>query len=451
MKFINLLKKELTELLNKQMLIGLVITFLMLFLIGQITTNVVEKAINDTSSYTINICDQDDTDFTHELIKLAENYSVNAKAEIKLIECNTNDYPAALNDNNISYLIIIPKGFTDKLNTMSEIPSLQSISIMKSAAALANMSSDNSGNIGFLQTCIKELRMNKLGLSKEDVASLQMPVIVNETTVVQDKSADISMNSLMNNMMSKNMAIPIIIFILVMFTSQMIINAISTEKIDKTLETLLSAPVSRTSILSAKMLAAAIISLLNAVVYMVGFSAFVTGAALSAVDEQVASSAVNDALSMSSAMSQLGLTLSVMDYLLIGVQMFLTIMICLAVSIILGAMVEDAKSAQTMLMPIMIFAMVPYLISMITDVNMLSPVIKTLVYAIPFTHTFTAMNNLMFGNYTLFIVGIIYQAVLFVICMFFALRLFNSDKIFTASINFGQKSKFKKYKNAQAE
>ena len=97
-----------------------------------------------------------------------------------------------------------------------------------------------------------------------------------------------------------------------------------------------------------------------------------------------------------------------------------------------------------MIMPLMIMAMVPYIISMMADINTLPMALRVVVYAIPFTHTFSAMNNLMFGNTAIFFGGLAYQFVVFVICLFFALKLFNSDKILTASLNFGQKSKFKK-------
>ncbi|MCM1358024.1 MAG: ABC transporter permease, partial [Prevotella sp.] len=136
--------------------------------------------------------------------------------------------------------------------------------------------------------------------------------------------------------------------------------------------------------------------------------------------------------------------LSAGDYVLVGVQLFLTIMICLSVSIMLGALVNDTKSSQTVIMPIMMLAMVPYLISMLADINTLPMAIRILVYAIPFTHTFSGMSNLMFGNTAIFYGGLVYQVIVFSICMFFALRLFNSDKILTISLNFGQKSKYKK-------
>ena len=126
-------------------------------------------------------------------------------------------------------------------------------------------------------------------------------------------------------------------------------------------------------------------------------------------------------------------------------------MICLSISIILGSLADDPKTSQTVLLPIMLLVMVPYAISMIADVNSLPTAAKLIVYAIPFTHTFTSMSNLMFGNNTLFIYGLIYQIIFFAVCMFFALKLFKSDKILTMSLNFGQRSKFKKKTSASEE
>ena len=56
------------------------------------------------------------------------------------------------------------------------------------------------------------------------------------------------------------------------------------------------------------------------------------------------------------------------------------------------------------------------------------------------------MNNIMFGNTELYWAGLGYQFILFLVCMAFALKIFTSDKIFTISLNFGQKKKFKSKK-----
>ena len=149
-------------------------------------------------------------------------------------------------------------------------------------------------------------------------------------------------------------------------------------------------------------------------------------------------------MTVEAAMDRLGLTLSIGDYILVGLQLFFTIMICLSVSIILGSLVNDTKSSQTVIMPLMMMAMIPYFISMFADVNSMPMVFRVLVYLIPFTHTFSAMSNLMFGHTAIFFGGLIYQIIFFAVCLFLALRLFNSDKILTISLNFGQRSKFKK-------
>ena len=99
-----------------------------------------------------------------------------------------------------------------------------------------------------------------------------------------------------------------------------------------------------------------------------------------------------------------------------------------------------------MLMPIMMLAIVPYMVSMVADINSLPAPIKIILYIIPFTHTFTAIPNLMFGHTTLFFFGLAYQIIFFIICIFFALRIFMTDRIFTISLNFGQKNKYKKNK-----
>lgn len=440
MKFINLLKKELSELLNKQMFIGLILTTLIFMFVGNIMETTISDAVNET--YSLNICNNDDGDMSDRLMDMLTAMEENDALTLKVVEAQGDDYADIINDNDLSSLIIIPDGFSDSLAEGKQAQ-LISISRMTSAATMSNISNDTSGAVNVIEKCITNLLAENSGLTAEDLALMDAPISVSENTVIDDKSAAISMDNVMSKVMMQNMILPLIVFVLIMMTSQTLMSAISNEKIDKTLETLLSAPVSRTAVISAKMLAAAVVALINAAVYMVGFSVFVSGAT-DTVTEELSTSVITQAISVEVALSQLGLSLGIADYLFIGVQLFLTIMICLSVSLILGAMVNDTKSSQTMIMPIMMLAMVPYMISMLADVNAMPAAIRMLVYAIPFTHTFSAMSNLMFGNDAIFFGGLIYQAVFFAICMFFALRLFKSDKIFTISLNFGQKSKFKK-------
>ena len=157
-------------------------------------------------------------------------------------------------------------------------------------------------------------------------------------------------------------------------------------------------------------------------------------------------SALESVTSLPQAMAELGLTLTPMSYVLFAVQLFLTLAIGLAISLILGAMATDIKSVQTLTMPIMIAVLIPFFITMFVDINEMSGVLKLVAYAIPFTHTYTALTNLMNGDMMLFWGGLAYQLVFFVVCMFLAVKVFTTDKLFTMSVNFdaGMKKRGKK-------
>ncbi|MDE6425955.1 MAG: ABC transporter permease [Ruminococcus sp.] len=441
MKFINLLQKELKELINAQMILSLVAILAILSIIGNVTKTAINDAVEENINPKISISDLDNTDFTKSIIESLKT----AGAEVTEFEVSGDDYASILEKNDIKNIIIIPEGFTATIEN-GEKPEIITASRMTSASTMSTISTGTSGAVTLISNTIASTIASQYGMSPEDFELMENPITLNENTVVDDKSASASVDSITNKIMMQNMMLPIIVFLLIMMTSQSLISSISNEKIDKTLETLLSAPVSRSSIITAKMLAAAVVALINAGVYMLGFSKFIKDSSVQA--EGMVSSIAGNVLSVDDAIKQLGLSLSAGDYVLVGLQLFLTIMICLSVSIMLGALVNDTKSSQTVIMPIIMLAMVPYLISMLADINTLPMAIRILVYAIPFTHTFSGMSNLMFGNTAIFYGGLVYQVIVFSICMFFALRLFNSDKILTISLNFGQKSKYKKSKKS---
>ena len=436
MKFFNLLKKELAELLNVQTIISLVVAMSLLMLMGNVMTNTIEEAVKQ--EYTVTLCDRDKTDFTADMLETLRGYG----AKINEVTDASEDYAKLLDNSGKESLVIIPEGFSEAVEK-GEAPQLISIARMKSAAMMSNMSNTNSGAESLIKKAISDVFSQQAGLSPEDVTLINNPVKINSHTVISDKSAEVSTDMVMSKVMMQNMILPVIVFVLIMMTSQGLMSGISNEKIDKTLETLLSAPVSRTAILGSKMLAATIVAMLQAVLFMVGFSSMMSGATEGATSD-IANSIAAEIMPLDQALDKLGLTLGVGDYILVGIQLFLTIMICLCLSLVLGSLVNDAKQTQTMIMPLMFGAMIPYMISMLADINTLPIAVRIFVYAIPFTHTFSAIPNLMFDNMTIFLIGLAYQTVVFAVCMFFALRLFKSDKILTTSLNFGQKSKYKK-------
>ncbi|MDE6746276.1 MAG: ABC transporter permease, partial [Oscillospiraceae bacterium] len=192
-------------------------------------------------------------------------------------------------------------------------------------------------------------------------------------------------------------------------------------------------------------------ALLNALFMIVGFAFYMIGMMGSAVGEMSSAASEMPSVDMAAmsegitgvgqAMVELGISLTPLSYVLFALQLFFTLAIGLAISLILGAMATDVKSVQTLIMPIMIAVMIPFFITMFMDVNEMSTVFKIIVYAIPFTHTYTALTNLMNGNMLLFWAGLVYQIVFFAVCMFLAVRMFTTDRLFTMSFSADQTMK----------
>ncbi len=442
MKFINLLKKELSELINAQMLAMLAIVLMLFMVMGNVMKSAITEVVEDNINPQINISDLDNTELTQQLIQTLKD----SDAEVKIFSISGDDYAQMINDNDLKSLIIIPKGFTESVQN-HERPKITAVSKMTSAATMANLTNDNTGALSFINSKVSDIIAERENISEDNLDLVNNPVKIETTTVIDDKFAEVSTSMVSSKLATQNLMLPIALLFLIMMTAQSLITSISNEKIDKTLETLLSAPISRVSIISSKMLAAAIVALINAGIMVLGFMKFMKG-----VTDDVSADVVQaakDAISISDSMEKLGLNLSAGQYCLIGIQLFFTILICLTISIIIGSMVSDSKSAQTAILPLGIIVMLPYMLTLFTDVNALPTAIRLLVYAIPFTHTFTSMSNLMFGNTTIFFIGLVYQMVIFFILLMLSVKLFKSDKILTLSKTWSKKRRRSKKSNQE--
>ena len=446
MKFGNLLKKELGELITKQAVISMVFVLVLFVFMGQIMGHSMEEGF-DTS--TLNICIKDDSDFTKNVI---ERIKADKTTELNIVDIQSDNYYDELERLDLKYVVIIPEGYGDTIVNEKKPGQLifaSKVSLGFSAAMSSISSSDAVSTI--VDHSADEAMESIYGLTAEDIALIPSPANTVEFSAANGKSVEISAAAVSSIVMMESMIAPFAIFFLLLLASQMIMTAISTEKIDKTLETLLSTPVSRMTVLTAKMVAAIISALLNAVFMIVGFGVYmvsIMGGAMSGATNGEANisdlagmtsvpdaGALTDVLSTADAISQLGFSLSGVDILLFGLQLFLTLAIGLSISLILGATATDVKSVQTLVMPIMIAVMIPFFVTMFMDFGEMPVAAKVIMFLIPFTHSYIALTNLMSGDMIMYWGGLAYQIVFFAVCMFLAVRMFTSDKLFTMSFS----------------
>ncbi|MDE5768043.1 MAG: ABC transporter permease [Oscillospiraceae bacterium] len=427
----NLLRKELSELFNIQMLLGLLVSFILIVMLGFVMTSTVSESMEISSE--VHIIDQDQTGFTQQIADYLEKQGYLVK---KISEnSETPAYETILKEQNWKEAVVLPSGLMDQLFFQHEPCELHTIRVLETTSTVAMMETGES-SAELVQNAISVLlTKNFLG---ESMTFLENPVSLASYTVANGKTVRANSFSVVSSMAMFDQLMPLILFMLIILTSQTIITAIGSEKTDKTLETLLSSPVPRSVIIGAKMLSSLIVALVYAAVYGVGFATSLLFTVDRTAENVNISEAFSDILATQQATQELGLQISGIGWGGVIIQLLLTIGIALTAATILGGFAEDAKSSQTASLPIVILTMFPYILSMVSDIRNMERPVRILLYLIPFTHTFTATGCLRFGQTGTFLGGMIYQAVFLVGMIFCALKLYQSDILFVHS--FGKKS-----------
>jgi ABC-2 type transport system permease protein len=221
-----------------------------------------------------------------------------------------------------------------------------------------------------------------------------------------------------SSMMGQTLIVPIIVMIVIIMVGSVVISSMGSEKENKTLETLLTMPIRRTTIVGGKLLAAAIMGLVYGVCYMGGMMMYSKGLTSGLTDSSV-------------DLAQYGLVMDTFDWIILLVVLFLAIFSALGICMILGAFTKNYKMAQTMTLPISGLAIIPMFVFMFSSWESLGTVGQALMFLIPFSHPMMAMDNLIFGDMSIVLFGIAYLVVFDIIMILITVRIYNSDILIT--------------------
>ncbi|MEA5074758.1 MAG: ABC transporter permease [Coriobacteriia bacterium] len=431
-RFLILLKKELGELMTLQTLLPFVVVVLMFMGLGQTLSSVSADA---EEGFTVAVADHDGGELSGAVMAALEQAGLTPVATTSTIDDTT--AADVFDDADANIAIEIPQGFSAALAS-GEQQRIESWARIESFTFVGN--EDIASLAGALEMVNSTVAAAIAAEAAPEIspALLQRPVVSEEHVVVGANTAEASADAVMAFVSQQTMLIPMVLFLVIVFAAQMIASAVATEKENKTLETLLSYPVSRTSIVTSKMVAAGLVALLAAGAYMFGMSEYMGGieSSFTAGPEAQAAIQASDA-----TMRQLGLTFSTGDYFMLGLTLFASILTALAIAIILGAFAEDVKSVGALIMPLMVLLLIPYFLTIFLDLSVLPDVARYAVLAIPFTYPFITGPNLFLGNYGIVWWGIGYQLVWFAVFVTIAARVFSSDRILTMKLSLGKRKK----------
>lgn len=256
-----------------------------------------------------------------------------------------------------------------------------------------------------------------------DVSFITSPLYSDDgatSTIVNGEAhSGITPYEIANAVSGQTMMIPLVIMIIITMIGSIVISSMGTEKENKTLETLLTLPIKRTSIVTGKIMAAAIVGLIYGLAYMAGMSIY-----MGAMTGMVADSGSVD-------LASIGMSLDLGDWALVMLSMFLAIVCALGICMILGAFSKNYKSAQTMTMPLSILAIIPMFVIMFTGWYGCGSVLQAICFVIPFSHPMMAMQSLMNGDSMLVLAGIAYMAAFAVATILITVKVYNSDILIT--------------------
>ncbi|KAA0010954.1 MAG: ABC transporter permease [Thermoplasmata archaeon] len=413
MSMMALIKKEVKELLTPATILPIIAMTLLFGMLGNAIGGAVKEAREKPSIGVVNVDDGKFSDIIKE--------ECNKMARVIYNGSSKEDIEEGLNilKNKGSALIFIPANFSEEIYKGRE-GKIYIYWIMRGAGI---MDSIPFGAIESILTLIEREISTILVEEKGVNASALSPLNRSETTILKGiEMQGVSPGIISNMISSQSTTVPIIMMIIIIMAGGMVISSMGMEKENKTLETLLTLPIKRRSIVIGKIVGSAIVGLLMAVIYMIGFSYYIQS--------------FQQTLPLN--LADYGLSLSFLDYILIGLSVFLALTAALSLCMVLGTFAKNYKSAQTLTLPVSLLALLPMFMIMFKDFDTLPLALKIILFAIPFSHPMMAMRSLIFKDYALVIGGIAYVTVFAFAFIALAVYIFNTDKLLTGRIKRGK-------------
>jgi ABC-2 type transport system permease protein len=413
--FTTILVKELKELMrDPKILIGMIVLPLIIFpVMGLVQGYAVESAQEQAQRATLLVVNNDNGNWSQAFISYL-NGTMNV-AVINDIDPQQVVSQNLLTEYNSTQLVEIPPGFSQNMTQhvdggdVTVTATVNVYGVFQGGGIFSNIGS--SGFSVFVNG------FNR-AIAPDVVYTSQSTIIKGEIEQGVDPA------TLSGLLISQSLALPITVMIMLTYSMQIAATSVAMEKEEKTLETLLTVPVDRFSILMGKLSSTIIVAGVAAITVLFGYNYM-----LGSITLGIPTTGSVDLVA-------LGLVPSPLGYALLGISLFVTLLSALALAVIMSAFSEDVRGAQALVGYLYPLIFIPSLALIYLDINTLPLALKAVLFAIPYSQPIIASKAVVLGDYTTVIFGIIYVAAFTVVIMYIASRLFATEKILTAKLKF---------------
>lgn len=410
---VSIVRKELTELIRDQKFIaGLIVTVAMFPLLGAFMGGVFRSARE--GGVVIGIIDKDGGSYAKVL---REALSVNAT----IMDISELDEARS---REIDAVVVIPQGFTKNLSE-GRRGIIEVYAVLKGASLSAGIKASRAIRIiGAAGSMLSLKLVEGTGL---DPTFLMRPISTHMLTIYKGRVISVNPAYITSIVMGQAATVPWVMFMLVIMTAQLAVTSMALEKENKTLEFLLSQPVSRTTILAGKLIAALVLALISAAVFFVGFSIYMAQVMPPEVSELTKVMGETSRLDLASV----GLSPTPLSAGLMLLDVLLGLLAVMSLSLILGAATEDVRSAQSLFGIIIPLILLPALGLMFADIEMMPVPARVVIFIDPFSHPILAVRAAFENDYTTLAVSAGYLAIFSIAMLYVASKLFASERILT--------------------
>ena len=422
--FFVIVMKEVRDLMrNKQIIVGMIIVPLILFpALGKMISFGMSEAKEETKVILVNFDEGKYGNVLISALKAAPNVTVT------LIDAQTvQEAIQKAQAEGYNVVVIIPKDFSKNIEA-NEKTYVEVYAVFKGiSAGIKESVSEGRINV-VLQVLNEELAKLKISETvKGNPEAVLHPIDAKSYSVIQGRIVNVPPSVVSGIIYSQAFSIPLVLFIMISYVSQMAATTMAAEKENKTLETLLTLPVRRVTIITGKMVGTAIIALVASIAYMIGLKYYIN----SFTPENMTQIGIT--------LKDLGLEMTPKGALLFGISLFLSIVFALSLAMLISVFAEDVRSASTMVSMIMMPLLFPIWILMFKDVSTLPPAVKYFLYAIPFSHPVIASRAVLLKQYGIVYAGIAYLLFISGAMLYITAKFFSTEKVLTAKLKWGKK------------
>uniref|UniRef100_A0A7J3JQS3 ABC transporter permease n=2 Tax=Ignisphaera aggregans TaxID=334771 RepID=A0A7J3JQS3_9CREN len=403
-------------------IVPLIIIIIFYAIVGHGIQQQIAQAVKESG--TVAVIDLDNDIHSRNFISFLRQLGV----DVRLLDENLHtNISKALEVSGTKILYIIPMGFSKNITNFS-------ITSIKIYVKLGSLTIGESGIIDLATRLVERFNENititiasEKGIPAEFIknAIVRRPYAVIYNRVIENPYALSTLLSL------SSFFIPLIVLMLIMLASQLIVTSIAVEKEEKMFETLLSLPINRMNIISAKLFVSISISVVYMIIY--GLALFGYIFQILGIGIDVGSLEMPQMLSLLILQKDLAISLILNT---IGLAIFM-----LMISLILGVFAEDVRTAQALIGnimgPLVLLAYMP----MFVDISGANQLQRMLLSLIPIANTVfipkLAIVNDLTSMYMAALSNIIYGIILFL----FIQRIVNSETIFTMKLKRLKKQK----------